>query len=183
MNRNAILYFFSFLAIGSIIFVLIMELALKKWKCTDQKNCVRILGGNYDSEGKCHDSCASLEKISNVPTSDTYDCVNNTCRKAEGDQGLYNSSSECEDNCGSQTVVSVNQPYGYPYYGYPYYTYRYPYYWRHRRIHHPRSSRRRRPSSRLRRSRSRSPRFGNLRSVVRSVSPRGSGAGAGRGRR
>lgn len=171
MNRNAILYFFSFLAIGSIIFVLITELALKKWKCTDQKNCVRILGGNYDSEGKCRDSCASLEKISNVPPSDTYDCVNNVCRKAEGDQGLYNSSSECEDNCGSQSEVIVNQPYGYPYYGYPYYTYRYPYYWRPRHRHYLRSSRRIRPSSRLRRSLSRSPRFGSPKSVARSASP------------
>lgn len=151
MNRNAILYFFSFIAISSIIFVLVMELALKKWKCTDQKKCVRVLGGDYDSEGKCRDSCSRLGKNTSVPKLDTYDCVNNTCRKAQGDQGLYNNISECEDKCKSKTEIIVHKPY-YTY-GYPYY-YRYPYHWRSRRF--------RRRSPRFRR---RSPRSGRPKSV------------------
>ena len=142
MNQNAILYFCTFLAVGALILVFIIEFILKKWKCIEQK-CIQVLGGDYDTEGQCKDVCKKSSEVSRK----TYDCVNDTCDESDGD-GIYNTKLECQNECGNNTKVIVEKPYGYPYYGYSYN--RYPYYWwpRRRRSRGPR--RRRRGSPRFR---------------------------------
>lgn len=184
MNQNAILYFSSFLVVGAIIFVFILEFAMKKWKCNGQDKCVQVLGGDYDSEGQCRDVCGKT-KVGDTfsePTK-TYGCVNKKCEVSDDGDGLYSTKSHCENECGTEVIV--DQPYygyGYGYgYGYPYYTYRRPYYWSPRRGRRRPRRRSHRPGGSPRRSRSRSPRFETSSVTNRGVS--GGRRGGARGRR
>ena len=137
MNHN-ILFFLSFLVLIVIIFIIIFEFELKKWKCNDNKECVKVLGGDYSSKSKCNKRCKKIKKqslsqstpIESAPIfPSTYNCVNNECNLSK--DGVYNSLSECKSDC-PRTVIEQPIYYGYNY-GLPYS----PIYWgprfRHRR--------------------------------------------------
>ena len=124
MNHN-ILFFLSFLVLIVIIFIIIFEFVLKKWKCNDNKECVKVLGGDYSSKSKCNKRCKKIKKqslsqstpIESAPIfPSTYNCVNNECNLSK--DGVYNSLSECKSDC-PRTVIEQHIYYGYNY-GLPY---------------------------------------------------------------
>ena len=156
MNNHIILYVLSSLMLGVIVFVFIFEFVLKRWKCNDNKECVKVLGGDYRSKSKCEDKCQktkvntkafSLSSQVVPPKAKTYSCVDRVCKLSVGEEGACSSLSDCQSDCPQTLVVEKPVYYGYNY-GLPYS----PYYWEPR-------FRRRRPWRRRRplRRRSRSP--------------------------
>ena len=150
---NVILYALAGLLVLVVSIYLIIEFAVKKWKCTEGQ-CEKVLGGTYSSRSKCQTSCKK-PKQDEKPSKQvrfkemvdvikpTYDCVDGYCKEVHGEGGTCTNLNNCQANCQKPVEVqTVYQPVLYPTRGW-----RRPRRWSPPRIHRRRRHRRPRPGS------------------------------------